>query len=84
MLRYRTRSGQVWGMMIAAIAWIMQYKPVQALWLSSPKWLKGALLKEAWLIKPTTALLEFQPSSTQATPMKASEPEKNLSVDWFL
>ena len=39
----------------------------------------GALLKDVWIIKPSTALLEFQLDPTQIALMKAtSEPETNL------
>ena len=46
--------------------------------------LKNALLQEVWIIKPTTASLEFEPGPTRAALMKASEPETSLSVGWIL
>ena len=42
-----------------------------------------ALLKDTWIIKPTIVLLAFSTWTTQATLMKANEPEASFSVDWI-
>ena len=68
--------------MTAAIAYwcnISQFK--HSIWLSSLTCLANACLKEAWMIKTITALLEFQPGPPA---IPSHKPETSLSVDWIL
>ena len=59
----------------------MQYKPVQALWLSSLKCFveRGLNDEGSYCIA-----LEFQPGPTRAALMKANDPGTSLFVDWIL
>ena len=41
---------------------------------------KNAILKEDWMIKTITELLEFQLGSSSTEPMKVNKPETNLSA----